>query len=88
MKKKIDVVGNKLYYLIKNTIDFQYTRIKDMETNAISLLNSNLYIADDLDELSAESNNLKDMKYKELYKKFKEIYDSEIIDLPSNNSKF
>ena len=81
-EKKVDVVGSKLYYLIKNTIDYQFTRIKDMESNALTLLNSNLFKEDNLDYLNSQSKKLKHMKYKELYKKLETIYDNTCIDLP------
>ena len=53
-----------------------------MESNALTLLNSNLFKEDNLDYLNSQSKKLKHMKYKELYKKLETIYDNTCIDLP------
>ena len=70
---RLDVVGSRFYYLIKNTITQQYILPRDMENNAMKLLKSDLYVPVNLEELNKKAKELKEMNYQELYNHFKDI---------------
>ena len=70
---RLDVVGSRFYYLIKNTITQQYIVPRDMENNALKLLRSDLYAPINIEELNKKAKELKEMDYQELYNHFKDI---------------
>jgi hypothetical protein len=70
--ERFDVVGSRLYYIIKNIINQQNLKSRDMESKAITLFNSYLYSPIlDINEITQEDiTNLKKMSYIELIDNF------------------
>ena len=84
--EKIDVIGTRFYYIIKHIIDKEFITPRDMENNAFRLLNSFLYIPDNLEELSKKSKKLRTMDYNKLLEDFNKI-EKNYIDFPKIVSK-
>ena len=78
-KKDIDSIGSRLYYLIKNSIQEQYLRTKDMVNSAKSLLHSDFYTSDDYTYLKERTPYLKDLKYLHFLNHFNEIANKSYI---------
>ena len=77
----IDIVGNRLYYLIDNIIHKKYSKTKKLETSAISLI-SDFITQKELEELKdRKKNNLKDIEFSDLLNEYKNIYDKSYLDI-------
>jgi hypothetical protein len=75
-EKEIDSIGNRLYYLIKNMIEMQYLRTRDMTSSAISHLYSDFYTADNYKTLEKNSQDLKESEYKYFLNLLSKIQDN------------
>ena len=80
---KVDVVGDRLYYLIRNYVAELDSTHEDMRHSAITRMNSNTNNMEDFSKLEG----MKDMKYSQFLDSFKKIYKKEFhIDFKCNNN--
>jgi hypothetical protein len=86
-QKEIDSIGSRLYYLIKNMIQSQYLRTKDMISTAKTHLHSDFYTFDNYTDLKKETPELKKLNYDYFLKHFNETLRKSYIDIHYNYSK-
>ena len=86
-KKEIDSIGSTLYYLIKNMIQSQYLRTKDMISTAKTHLHSDFYTFDNYSDLKEKTPDLKKLNYDYFLKHFNETVLKSYIDIHYNYSK-
>ena len=81
--EKVDVVGDRLYYLIRNYVAELDSTHEDMRHSAITRMNSNTNNMEDFSKLEG----MKDMKYSNFLDSFKKIYKKEFhIDFKCSNN--
>ena len=81
-EKKIDVVGNRLYYLIRNYLADLHSYHEDMKNSAIGRINSNTNNQENYKDLE----KIKDMNYIDFLNDFKKLYKKQFhIDFVCEN---
>ena len=80
-KYKLDSIGDRLYYLIKNMIEMQYLKAGDMVSSAVSHLYSELYDANNFKMFEEESKKLKENNYSLILNFISTISNQSYIDI-------
>ena len=82
----IDNIGSRLFYLIKNMIESQYLRTKDMISTAKTHLHSEFYTSDNYADLKEKDEELKGLNYEYFLNHYNETLRKSYIDIHYNYS--
>jgi amino acid transporter len=82
----IDNIGSRLFYLIKNMIESQYLRTKDMISTAKTHLHSEFYTSDNYADLKEKDEELKGLNYEYFLNHYNENLPKSYIDIHYNYS--